>query len=600
MRLLNPATMARAAITLLAAIALPAQEPSDIVFKAMSDELRRTTSQLQLQQLQKPYFIAYRIDEINNTDVSATLGSLTGSNPDRMRLVGVEVRVGDYALDNSNYLSMAGLSGFGRMFSGVAQASVDDNYQEIRRQLWLTTDAQYKRAVEDLSAKKAVLQNHKRSEDLADFSQEKPAKLSETPAELKTDLRALEQLAREVSLPFREMPDVLASSVQLQIRNIYTRYINSEGSSFTRAHPMLKLEIQAETQTSDGLPIHDSTNFYGRSLDDLPGKEQLVEKARDMGRRLQQLRQAAVVERYNGPVLFEDQAAAEIFAQAFAPGLVAARPPVSDDPRFEMFFNQMLAQIGGNSLLDRIGGRVLPDFVDLLDDPRLRDYQGAKLAGSYSIDDDAVPGRETKLVEKGILKTLLVSRVPVRSIARSTGSRRGPGAAPSNLIFQAGKTSTNDELRQELLRRAKGRGLDYAILVRRVGGDGLNGIMRAAAMMASSPQGAPPNALLEAYKIFPDGRQEAVRGMELNELTTASFRDVLAAGDKPVVYHAPFVPKFNSIFSMGMAGTFDLPVVSFVVPSLLFEEVTMTRANGPFPAPPKSKAPLFELEAGGR
>ncbi|HEY7618079.1 MAG TPA: metallopeptidase TldD-related protein [Terriglobales bacterium] len=585
-----------AVVVLLAASAVCGQEQADAVFKAMRDELDRTTRQLQLQTMQKPYFIAYRIDDFSNTSVSATLGSITESNPMNSRIIGVEVRVGDYALDNSNYLSMATFSGgFGGMFSGVAQGALDDNYQEIRRQLWLATDAQYKRAVEDLSAKKAVLQNRKRSEDLPDFSKEQPARLSEARTELKTEVGSLEQLARQVSLPFRDMPDVLASSVQLQVRNIYTRYINSEGSTFTRSQPMLKLEIQAETQASDGLPVHDSVSFYGRSLDDFPAKDKLLDEARQMGRRLQQLRQAASIERYNGPVLFEDQAAAEIFAQAFAPGLVAARRPTTEDPRFEMFFDQMLAQFGGGSnLLDRIGGRVLPDFVDLLDDPRLQNYQGAKLAGSYNIDDDAVPSRENRLVEKGILKTLLVSRVPVRSILHSTGSRRGPGAVPSNLILQAAKASSNEELRQELLRRAKARGLDYGIVVRRVGGGGLNGLMRAAAMMASSPQGAPPNALLEAYKVFPDGRQEPLRGMELNEMTAASFRDILAAGDKSFVYNAQFMPKFNSIFSMGMAGTFDLPVVSFVVPSLLFEEVTMTRANGPFPAPPKSKAPLFE------
>src|SRR5262249_8770799 len=163
--------------------------------------------------------------------------------------------------------------------------------------------------------------------------------------------------------------------------------------------------------------------------------------------------------------------------------LASSRIPDSDDPRFQVFMKQMMSQMGlGGSLLDRIGGRVLPEWMDLVDDPRKKDYQGIKLAGYYEIDDDAVPSRPTKLVGKGMLKTLLASRVPVRTIAHSTGSRRSLGAVPSNLVLSSSKTSSEAELKAELLRRVKERGLDYGIIVRRAGG-GANPSMRAAAMM---------------------------------------------------------------------------------------------------------------------
>jgi hypothetical protein len=162
---------------------------------------------------------------------------------------------------------------------------------------------------------------------------------------------------------------------------------------------------------------------------------------------------------------------------------------------------------------------------------------------------------------------------------------------PSNLILTSGKTSTPAELKAELLRRVKERGLDYGIIVRRTGG-GANPAMRTAAMMAASPQSAPTNTLLEVYKVFPDGREELIKGAELSGLTAATFRDIVAAGDKPVIWNQQVIPNINSIFSMGMAGGVDMPVASFVVPSLLFEEVSLTKAEGPFPAPPASKAPL--------
>jgi predicted Zn-dependent protease len=567
----------------------------DVVMKAMHDELSRSMDQLQFQNMEKPYFISYRIEDVDATTVSATLGSLTAIDPGHRRALSVELRVGDYTLDNSNYFSVRTFSGGMGMFRGFSSAPLDNDYLQVRRQLWLTTDAQYKKAIEDLSAKRAALQGRKSAEEIADFSKEPPATFKGQPADIRFDVTALEQLARELSLPFKQTPDIVTSSVQIDARNTYARYLNSEGSSFTRPGPQMKLSVTAETQAADGLPMRDSIELYGRSIADLPSKEDLVASVREMGARLEKLREATAIEHYNGPVLFEDRAAAEIFAQAFAPGLVTSRTPVSDDPRFELFFSQLIARMGGgDSLLNKIGGRVLPDFVDLVDDPRIEAYQGMKLMGSFDVDDDGVPSRETRLVEKGMLKAMLASRVPVQSISHSTGSRRGFGPAPGNLILSSQKTSSREELRQELLRRVKLRGLRYGIVVRRVGGNAANSLLRLAAMMGSA-QSAPSNTLLEVYKIFPDGQEEPVRGMELEDVTSASFRDIVAVGDKPVVYNEQFMPKMASIFAMGMSGaTTDLPVVSFVVPSLLFEEITLTKATGPFPNPPTSKAPLFD------
>ena len=213
---------------------------------------------------------------------------------------------------------------------------------------------------------------------------------------------------------------------------------------------------------------------------DLPPKDVLISRTRAMADRILKLRSASSLERYNGPVLFEGDAAGEVFAQQFATGLMAVRTPLSDDPRFEMFFNQMMTQVGGGSFVDKIGGRVLPEFLSVSDNPLVSDYKSAKLLGAGKVDDDAVQTRETKLVEHGVLKTLLSTRVPVRSIPHSTGSRRGWGPAPSNLFVISEKSLTDDELRTELLRRAKDRGLDYGVVVRRVGGGAAASFMKMA------------------------------------------------------------------------------------------------------------------------
>lgn len=573
-----------------------ARAQDDVVLKAMRDEMTRTVSQLSMKDMDKPYFVAYRVKELDSTSVSASLGSITNSHPSRMRLLSVELRVGDYSLDNSNFLSTTSFSGgASRMFRSIAQVPEDDNYLEIRRSLWLATDAEYKKALEDLAGKRAVLQTRQETERIGDFSKEAPEKFFEARREEKTDVGGLEKLARTVSAVFKGIPGIYESGVEIEFQNSYTRYLNSEGTSFALAEPIVKMDIRASTQAANGQPIRDSIQLWAQTPADLPKGEQLVARAQEMGTRLARLRAAEPMETYNGPVLFEDEAAAEVFAQVFAPGLLATRAPMSDEPQFEMYFEQLARRMGGASFLDKIGGRVLPDFMDVTDNPKLKEYAGTALMGSYPLDDDGVPGRETKLVEKGILKTLLTTRTPVRTIAHSSGSRRGMGPAPSNLIVTARNTTPEAELRKELLKRVGQRGLKYGIVVRHLGGGGIEDLLRTAALVTR--QTAPSATLVEVHKLFPDGHEEPVRGMELMDLTAGMFKGIVAAGDKPIVYTNLFVLKFGNLFSYGMTSGMDIPQVSFVVPALLFDDMTLTKVQGPFPSPPFSKPPLADTAA---
>ncbi len=581
------------AAALLLFLATFARAQEDVALRAMKDELARSVSELQLQKMDKPYFIAYRMDEVNQNSVSATLGSLTEENPSRVRLIGVEVRVGDYALDNSNYVSIRnlGAGGMGGMFSSVRQAPLDDSYQQIRRDFWLATDAQYKKGLEDLSAKRASLEMRQHTDSIPDFVKETPAQFNE-PSEKNQANDELKTLVRDISAVFKSTPEIYSSSVELNYHNDYTRYINSEGSSFTRSQPLFKLQISAHTQAPDGLPISDSMEFFGHSIADLPPKDVLISRTHAMADRILKVRTASSFEHYNGPVLFEGDAAGEIFAQQFATGLMAMRTPLSDDSRFEMYFNQMMSQLGGGgSFVDKIGGRVLPDFLNVSDNPLIADYKGVRLLGAYKIDDDAVKTRETTLVEHGVLKTLLSTRVPVRSVEHSTGSRRGWGPAPGNLFVTSEKSVTSAELRRELLHRVKDRGLDYGIVVRRVGGGATASLMKMAIRMArQGGQGA--DSLAEVYKLYPDGHEELVQGVEISEMTAATFKDVVAVGDTPIVFTDEFVPRLGSLFSMGASASSDVPVVSYVVPSMLFDEVSLAKSRGPFPNPPASPSPL--------
>lgn len=579
------------AFFLLSAVLASAQD--DVVMRAMKDELKRTMSSLQMKEMEKPYFVSYRVDDVRSLSVSATLGSLTSTGPMHHRTLAVELRVGDYKLDNTNFLS---IRSFGAgMFSGMPQVPIDDNYLEIRRSLWLATDRQYKRALEDITGKRAALQARRHTENVPDFSHEQPLQAIEPERPLSIDTGRAEQLARELSAVFKQAPQVMTSAVDLSVVDEYSRYVNSESTEYAHSKPLVTLQVKGETRASDGLPISDTFTIYAKSLDVLLADKRILDRTRELAAKLSKVQSAAVADRYTGPVLFEGEAAAEIFAEVFAPGLVASRSPMTDDPQSEAVFTQLNSRMGGVSFAEKIGSRVLPDFVDVTDAPQIDRFEGTPVAGSYRIDDEGVPSRETKLVEAGIVKAVLASRTPVGTVRNSTGSRRGIGACPSNLIVNARKTESRSELRAELLKRAKERGKDYAIIVRRAGGGGTNSIQSFFARMQMGGEGG--TTLLEVFRVYADGHEETIRGAELTDVSAATFKDIVAAGDRGTVYNDVFVPKLGSIFGFLSGGSPDmagLSPVSYVVPSLLFDDVSIKQATGPFPNPPLTKPPLAE------
>jgi hypothetical protein len=579
---------------LLAGTTLFAQD--NIILRAMRDELDRSMKKLKLENLEGPYFIAYRIQERSGTHASATAGSLLTSGELRNRMLIVEVRVGSPALDNTNFLSLpVGPSGVARMFGGVMPVTVENDYDELRRQLWLATDGAYKKALDDLSKKRAALQNRTRSDEIPDFTKADPVTISPAAAPVIQLRQAdLEAHVRDLSSIFVKTPDIHTSSVRISGGKSTVWYLNSEGSSFVRQTPLVSLVAQAATQADDGMPLQDFVTAYAPSLEQLPKKAELEGMVRSMRANLQALRSAAAPDNYTGPVLFEGQAAAEVFSQVFAPKLLAARMPISDNPQVT---SRMTSQ-AENPLVDRLGSRVLPTFLSVVDRPVLSQHGGVLLVGGYPVDDDAVRAAETQVVQAGILKTLLSTRNPVRGILSSSGNRRGNQALPSNVIVTTEGGLTAPELKQRLIDLAKQRGKEYGILVRRVGNPSIQSSRDRVMFgpMMPGQEGTRLEGAILAYQVFPDGSEKLLRNAQIGELSLSSFKDILAAGKDGLAYTSPFRAPSSNPFGSMMAlefafGDIPGPLVSFVVPSLLFEDVSVRKPTGEFPKPPLSPSP---------
>ena len=240
-------------IATLALLALPIcaqSQQDDVLFRAMRDELERSTRKLQLEKLDKPYFIAYKIVDTDSKTADATFGAMTGQNESRRRLVSVEVRVGSYLRDNTNFFSIRmGPSGVVRNFAeGGINTPLDDDYDEIRRQLWIATDSSYKQALDDYAKKKAVLENRNRTDDAADMSQEKAITNREIVAGEPAKLADLAEFARSLSALFRSTSAIDNSTVRLSATNSTTRYVNTEGTEYMRVIPQVSLTVAADGQ----------------------------------------------------------------------------------------------------------------------------------------------------------------------------------------------------------------------------------------------------------------------------------------------------------------------------------------------------------------
>lgn len=583
-------------IALAAASAWAADAPAEssapdvqggVVMQAMRDELARSVAALQMDRLERPYFLSYRVDDVASARAVATFGALTDETSTRNRVLSIEVRVGSPDLDNTNFMpSRVG----GSPATRTLTLPLDDDYRELRRQLWLNTDAAYKHALETLAKKRAALKNRTR-EEIPDYGTEEAHTSFAGDAPPTPTPESLARLARELSALFREYPGVHES--QARTSHAFTRsyYVNSEGTAFTQSRPSVVVEVLAKTQADDGMVLQDFESFRATRVMDLPARDVLTERITSMAKTLVARRNAAPAERYSGPVLFEGQAAAELFAQVLAPKLLAVRVPVAEDARMEGFTTTLR-----NPFEDKIGARVLPRGLSVRDDPTLASYAGEPLYGGYAVDDDGIPAAATPLIENGVLRALLTTRNPIAGVARSTGNRRMMGVPlPSNLIVTAARGVPPSELAEEFGLLVEERGNDYGIVVRRLANP-MTKLDRSDA--ARTPRGEiAVDRLIRAYRVYPDGREEPIRKAELSGISESDFRDIVAVSETTTNYTVAFVPTVAYSLAVTTAqygASAGQPAISIAVPDLLFEELTLRAAAGNTPLPPIATHPYFD------
>jgi TldD protein len=551
MNMIRPMTLV-AALLGLCALASAQVQPTradsekDPIFKAMLQELDRSKNELQLKGFEKPFFIQYRIEDVDTFDTRAEFGASEGSSRSRQRVARVTVRVGDYKTDSS-----------GQRGDGAVQlAALDDDPIAIRSALWNATDQAYKNALSSFAQKQAELKQVQSPPQADDFSKEKPVVVLEQPRTLTVDEAVwADRVARDSGL-FRTDPAVKATAkdVQYSTAGFHGRastswLVNTEGTIVRKSSEGYQEVFAVGTQADDGMRLDRSYASSGVALKDLDTPEVFAGRAVAQIASLTDLRKAPLVEEeYHGPVLLSSDASSDVLRALVATGVTATRPRLGTEARTNGPF------------ASSYHARVLPEFMDVVDDPGLKTFDGKDLVGAYDVDDEGVPGQAVKLITGGKLENYLLGREPVRDFTESNGHGRAAVAGPARpaigvLKITAESGVSDEELNRKLLDMAKDRGLKSAYYVETLGG-------------ALTPR------LL--YRIDVDGKRQLVRGAVLDDLDQRALRSSVEAAGKEL-----WVANYMS----------EVPE-TVLAPALLMSDVTVKRANEkneklPFYPPPE-------------
>jgi len=561
--------------------------PDEILLKAMSDELARSKQLAVVAGSDAPYFFSYMLTDAETLRISASMGAVVNVSRSRFRSPSTEVRVGSYDFDNT-----------GHVFSGIYSGSrydgnwpLDDDYANFRSELWLSTDRAFKAAVESMARKRASMNNSNASaESLPDFSKVAPVVSIGKVVRPKVDDQEWTARTSRLAAIFNGTKEVLSSGVELQLIQGPTTLMNSEGTAVRYNDDMYWVYAKAEGQAPDGMLLHDAVSIQSLELDKFPNEADMRKSMAEVADNVRALVHAPMAESYSGPVLLEPRAAAQLMAQLVGDNLRVPRRPMSDPGRNVPF--------APSELENRLNARVLPDSFDVTDDPTQATFNGKALAGFYPFDIEGVAPRPVNVVEKGVLKSFLTTRQPIKGFPVSNGHARLPGsygafsAAIGNLFVKSSETTPLADLKKRLIEMTTSRGKPYGMLVRKLdypysaSGTELQSLAQASAQSGGS-SARPVSPPILIYRVYPDGREELVRGMRFRGLTTRALRDILAASSETAQFD--YVNVAAPLAILGAGGY--LAPASVVSPGLLFEELEFEPPTDQLPKAPTVPPP---------
>ena len=580
--------MRRALVIFLLAAGLCAAQPADVMLRALTDEMKRAASELHLEDLPRPYYVDYMVLDNDTYSGAAVFGGLARSRRYQSRSQHVNVRVGDYRLDNTNFTG----SGF-RPSYDIYSLPFEDDYAVLRRHFWLSADEAYKGAVESLARKRAALRNINLPVRLNDFAKQPPVEYLQPHAKLSVDQTAWEGRLREFSALFKQYPRIIRSRVEVEASAGTRYFVSSEGSSVRDPEVLYLLQAFATAQSADGTRLSDAVWIAARREDQVGAPAALRSQIQEMAQRLSTLAEASTLDSYSGPVLFEKTAAAQIFAEMLGRNLAITRQPLSAGRG-----GMLGARAGGigGALDARRKSRILPEWIDVTDDPTQTEWRGQPLLGHYELDLEGVRAQRVDVIQRGVLENYLLSRLPVRGFEGSNGHGRLPGPAgtsyamPGNLFIQARQTVSEADLKKQLIDICRAQDREFGLLIRKMDFPSAAAAEDLRNMFSGQGQDQTPTSMpLAVYKVYvADGHEEPVRGLRFHGFSVRSLKDIIAASDTPTVFH--FIDA-GAAFAQ-LEGSYGAET-SVIAPSVLIDDVELRGGEEQRPNLPIVPHPYF-------
>lgn len=569
----------------------PSRAVTEEILDAIAEEMNRSMSKLQIPGAPKPYHVSYKITEVEVNDAAASLGSITSRRQRHFVNLEARVRVGSPDFDNGNFVlaSDEGIDGV----AGIT-LPIEATARIARRAAWLATDSAYKEALIQLRAKAdARKAGGIRRTDTPSWTNHKPS-VNEAPILVPKleSVSEIEERARKLSAGFRDQLHIRDSRVAITSYLERRWYLSTEGTSITDTRRASGILVAAAGQAEDKQEINQYFLRYGHTASDLPSDQELTAEAKRLSTTLLEMRKAPLVEAYSGPVLFEGEGAVGIIRSTLAPHLGGTPLPEGLPP-------QQAKQFGG-ALADKMGLRVLAPSLSVVDDPTSSSGDGKALIGGYRIDDEGTAAQRVEVVKDGKLTALLQSRTPSDRTATSNGHARrtadgGAFRGSATNLFVSGKGGVSRKaLIGKLIAAARAEGLPYGLIVRRFDDPAITAAPERSRrellqLVKTSDMDLPPAALL-AYRVYPNGREELVRGVQLAEVPIRAWKDVLATSKERTVFN--FLSANEQALELIIRGTDDgfVPTggieSSIITPDLLFKEIEVKQSTaGQRPAP---------------
>jgi predicted Zn-dependent protease len=489
----------------------------------MENELKRSMENLQLEGHENPYFLSYHITDQTYITIEGSLGTITQSDESRSRNLSVNLRVGSHKLDNSGVEEPRWEYDEEKWRYRNIQVPIEDDPLSLKHKLWLATDYEYKKALEDYSKKKKdiVLKPEERPDD---FTVEKPTVFISDEAKVTVDKKEWEQRIKRYSTLFKKYEGITISSVRFGAKAKTSYFVNSEGTKIQDGNVLYSIKFEAETRAKDGMPLRDSLRLY--SYDGVWEERKIENEMIEMAEGLVKLKEAKVCESYAGPVLIKAPASGVFISAVLVPMLKADKKRWKED----------------EGLQNKIGERILSPSISVYDDPTIKNYKGEVLAGYYRFDEEGVEAHRVSLIEKGVLKNLLLSRSPVKGFDKSNGHGRAnvgqkPEADIGNLIMESSSPQSFHALKSRLIKECKKQGRPYGLLI------------ASARIPEKKKEDSQEKRIpvlggfepIEVYKVYTNGKEEIVRGAQiLAGSPLATLSKIIALGNDSKPFDASF------------------------------------------------------------